>query len=111
VSFIKTLGDAYFFLRRKIGLLSLRTVSQSCIVHQYFIFCHFTLTFKKNPLSGFPGSGLKFRLFKLILFRDQASYEEANYNVANYYFLNVDRVHSANNHPCLYTNFFGELCQ
>jgi len=47
---IKALGNAHFFFRRKIGLFSLRAISQSCIIHQYFIFCHFPLTFKTTAL-------------------------------------------------------------
>jgi hypothetical protein len=50
VSLIKALGDAHFFFRRKIGLFPLRAIPQSCIIHQYFIFCHFPLTFKTTAL-------------------------------------------------------------
>ena len=96
VSLIKALGDTHFFFRRKIGLFPLRAIPQSCIVHQYFIFCLFPLSFKKNRCWVSLASVLNFGYFELILFRDQASYGEANYNVANYYFSNDDRVHSSN---------------
>jgi hypothetical protein len=112
VSLIKALGDAHFFFRRKIGLFPLRAIPQSCIVHQYFIFCHFPLTFKKNRCWVSLAAVLNFGYFELILFRDQASYGEANYNVANYDIFKTGHDYLVNKYIILFpNNVYSLICQ